>query len=108
MSNPHELLRTGFLKSLNTVIPCHRHSLTEAILRCVDPDDDNTEAVYKLHKCMQQNSEFAGALLRVKLPAEVLSAIEFVKLVSFLESRSEFELHKFAAKGMKELVRTQE
>jgi hypothetical protein len=57
---------------------------------------------------MQQNSEFAGALLRVKIPDEVLSAIEFVKLISFLESRSEFELHKFANKGMKELVRNQQ
>jgi hypothetical protein len=57
---------------------------------------------------MQQNSEFAAALLRVKIPDEVLPAIEFVKLVSFLESRSEFELHKFANRGMKELVRNQQ
>ena len=68
-------------------MPCHRSDLTEVILNCVDPDDDNSEAVRRLHRAMQQNSEFAATILRVRIPGEILPAIDFIKLISFLESQ---------------------
>jgi hypothetical protein len=108
MAHPHELLRTGFLSALNLVVPCHRPDLSKVILKCVDPDDDNSEAVRRLHRAMQQNSDFAAAILRVRTPDEILPAREFVKLISFLESQNEFDLVKFANRGMKALIRSQE
>jgi hypothetical protein len=87
MAHPHELLRTGFLSALNMVVPCHRSDLTDVILKCVDPDDDNSEAVRRLHRAMQLNSDFAAAILRVRTPDEILPAIDFIKLISFLESQ---------------------
>jgi len=107
MAHPHELLRTGFLSALNLVVPCLRPDLTDVILKCVDPDDDNSEAVRRLHRAMQQNSDFAAAILRVRTPDEILPAIDFIKLISFLESQDEYELIKFANRGMKALLRSQ-
>ena len=78
------------------------------MLKCVDPDDDNSEAVYQLHRAMQQNSEFAEAVLKVRAPGEILPARDFVKLVAFLASQSEYDLIKFAGKGMRTLIKSQE
>ena len=57
---------------------------------------------------MQQNSEFAAAVLQVRTPDEILPARNFVKLVAFLASQNEFDLIKFAGKGMRALIRSQE
>ena len=108
MTHPHELLRIGFLSALNLVMPCHRPELAEVILKCLDPDDDNSEAVRRLHRAMQQNSDFSAAILRVRTADEILPARDFIKLITFLESQSEFDLIKFANKGMKAIVRRQE
>ena len=108
MAHPQELLRIGFLRALNMVVPCLRHDLSDVILKCVDPDDDNTDAVYQLHRAMQQNSEFAAAVLEVRTAEEFLPAREFVKLIAFLASKDQFDLVNFAGKGMKALVRSLE
>ena len=107
MAHPHELLRIGFLSAVNLVVPTHRPGLTDVILKCVDPDDDNSEAVRRLHRAMQQNSDFATAILHVRTPDEILPARDFVKLIAFLESQSEYELIKFANRGMQALLRSQ-
>ena len=107
MAHPHELLRTGFLSALNLVVPCLRNDLTTIILNCVDPEDDNSEAVRRLHRAMQQNSDFAAAILHVRIPNEILPAIDFIKLISFLESQDQYDLIKFADRGMKALIRSQ-
>ena len=57
---------------------------------------------------MQQNSDFAAAVLKVRTHEEILSAREFVKLVAFLASQSEYDLIKFAGKGMRTLIKSQE
>ena len=108
MAHPHELLRIGFLSALNLVVPCHRPELADVILRCLDPDDDNSEAVRRLHRAMQQNSDFAAAILRIRTKDEFLPARDFIKLITFLESQPEFDLIRFANKGMKAIVRSQE
>ena len=57
---------------------------------------------------MQQNSDFAAAILRVRTLDEILPARDFVKLVAFLEGQNEFNLVNFAGKSMKALIRNQE
>ena len=59
MAHPAALLRDGYLRAINLVVPCLREDLTEAILACVDPDDDPEEAVYALHRAMQTNNLFS-------------------------------------------------
>ena len=108
MAHPQELLRIGFLSALNLVVPCHRPELAEVILKCLDPDDDNSEAVRRLHRAMQQEGDFAAAVREVRTPEEIRPARDFVKLIAFLASKDEYDLVKFAGKGMKTLVRGQE
>ena len=73
MAHPAALLRDGYLRAINLVVPCLREDLTEAILACVDPDDDPEEAVYALHRAMQTNNLFSQAVTALQQGKEPYS-----------------------------------
>ena len=105
MDHPEALLRDGYLRAINLVVPCLREDLTEAILTCVDPDDDPEEAVYELHRVMQTNNLFSQSVMATQQGQERLPARDFMELCGYLANQPEHELSRFAGKGMKESLR---
>ena len=105
MKHPAALLRDGYLRAINLVVPCLREDLTETILACVDPDDEPEEAIYALHRAMQTNNLFSQAVTGLQQGKEQLPARDFVELCTYLCTQPEYELGNFAGKGMRESLR---